>query len=202
MQTFTIVSNAFFRLIKHTGRIHMWPRMEEHWPTTTKEAVDDKMTKTERDKEPSPDGSNTGPRKTGMFFNNDNNKVGDQGNVTKTLVAKPRVGCVEDGVAWTGSGNLAPSDGPMDTLALHPRRSREKLTQRKLLKEGLDKEDKLDIDVNTDTKKVKVNVWILDNLSSFLLKGFDKIFRTCAMAIDKDGMMKLCNEVFILEKWG
>lgn len=122
-----------------------------------------------------------------------NTQVQDFRSLNDTLVTAPRVGGVDDGVAW-------PNEEPEDMLCLRPTRSlREKFHQHELLKTGLDKDSRLKIDTNNDEKqKVNVNGWATAILISISAKGFDTVFRMHKMT--ENGT--LSDEVFIIEKLG
>ena len=118
-----------------------------------------------------------------------------------TEVEAPRVGGVEDGAVWTAGSNLGPNeDDPDDTLCLRPTKPiTQKMKQQELLKRGLDKDMRLDIDVGADSKQaVTVIGWVMAVTSLILVNGFDTIFKMCD--VDEDG--NLSNEVFICEMWG
>ena len=118
-----------------------------------------------------------------------------------TEVEAPQVGGVEDGVVWTGGSNLGPNEDEADgTLCCRPTKPfAQKSKHHDLLKKGVDKDMRLDIDVGTDAKQVITVIgWVMAIESLILINGCDTVFRMCDM--DEDGT--LSNEVFICQIWG
>ena len=118
-----------------------------------------------------------------------------------TEVEAPRVGGVEDGVAWTGGSNVdAGEDEPDGTLCFRPTKPfHQKAKHHDILKRGVDKDMRLEIDVGTDANQsVTVIGWVMFVASLILMKGFDPVFRMCD--VDEDGI--LFNEIFICQMWG
>ena len=98
------------------------------------------------------------------------------------------------------TGEDDPEREPDDTLCFRPTKPfAQKSRHPELLKKGVDKDMRLEIDVGADAKQaVTVIGWVVAVNSMISMCGFDAVFRMCAMS--RAG--NLSNEVCICEKWG